>query len=53
MYVIVCYMYNDSEDFKDWKRFARRNYDGGDLYSELGIALINNAIKLEWTDTVQ
>ncbi len=52
VYVVV-YMYNKSIGSKDWKQFARRNCGRGDFQVALGIALINHAIVLEWTDKSQ
>ncbi len=51
VYVVVCYLYKDSVGAKEWKKYTNRHYGRGDFQVDLGIALLNHAIELEWMDT--
>ncbi len=51
VYVVVCYLYKDSVGAKEWKKYTNRHYGCRDFQVDLGIALLNHAIELEWMDT--
>jgi hypothetical protein len=53
VYVIVCFLAKVGVGKADWGRNNNKNNGQHDFQIDLGIALMNNGISLEWNDTTQ